>query len=161
MKLALRHRPSSGLTDEQLRAFRRWMVAAGVENLLIFSPLAPPRLYERFYGSNNRLNRLLRLGGTDAVPPEEGINKLFVNLNGLLGSAMGAALIYSAADPRNRWGIPLVSAIARLIAVALIWYYAKTENINRVMLLFAVPDLVFSSAFIFYASRSRGSSPRK
>ena len=74
---------------------------------------------------------------------------------------MGAALIYSAADPRNRWGIPLVSAIARLIAVALIWYYAKTENINRVMLLFAVPDLVFSSAFIFYASRSRGSSPRK
>jgi hypothetical protein len=161
MKLALRHRPTDGLTDEQLRAFRRWTLAAGVENLLIFSPLAPPRLYERFYGSNNRLNRLLRLGGTDAVPPEEGINKLFVNLNGVLGSAMGAALIYSAADPRNRWGIPLVSGIARLIAVALIWYYAKTENINRVMLLFSVPDLVFSSAFIYYASKSRGASPRK
>jgi hypothetical protein len=160
VKLALRHRPSDGLTDEQLRAFRRWLLAAGVENLLIFSPLVPPRLYERFYGSNNKLNRLLRLGGSDAVPPEEGINKLFVNLNGLLGSAMGIVLIYSAADPRNRWGIPLVNSIARFITVALIWYYAKTENINRVLLLLAVPDLVFSAAFIYYASKSRGSSPR-
>ncbi len=161
MKLALRHPPSDGLTDEQLRAFRRWVLAAGVENLLIFSPLASPRLFERFYRSNNKLNRLLRLGGTDAIPPEEGINKLFVNLNGLLGSAMGIILIYSAADLRNRWGILLVNAIARLITVALIWHYARTENINRLMLVLAVPDLVFSAAFIYYASKSRGSSLRK
>ncbi len=161
MKFALRPRPSGGLTDAQLRAFRRWVLAAGTENLLVFPPLVLPHLYERYYRSNNRLNNLLRLGGAEMIPPEEAINKMYVNLSGAFGSTMGALLIYSAADLQNRWGIPLANAITRLIFVALIWYYAKTENINRSVALFAALDLIFSATFIYYASKSRRSSPKK
>lgn len=144
-----------GLSERQLRRFGRMTAAAGVENLAIFAPVALPRLYERYYAMNNRLNRALRLGGEDGRPPEEGINKLFANLTGILGSAMGAALIYAARDIPNRWGVPVVSATARLVAIAVIWYYVARERVARVMLLFTIPDIIFSAAFLYYATRLR------
>lgn len=150
-----------GLTDEQLRAFRRWVLVGGLENILIFPPLVLPRLYERYYRSNNRLNNLLRLGGAEMVPPEEAINKMYVNLSGNFGSMMGLALLYSALDLQNRWGIPLINAIMRIISVAIIWYYARTENLNRSVVVTTGLDLAVAAAFIYYASKSRGSSPRK
>lgn len=144
-----------GLTERQLRRFRRLTTAAGVENLLIFLPLALPRLYEGYYRMNNRLNRQLGLGGDNGVPPTEGINKLFVNLTGLLGSTIGIALIYAARDIQNRWGVAVTSATSRLLAVGLIWYYVFTARVARVMLLFTVPDLIFAGAFLRYAARLR------
>ncbi|MDP9353616.1 MAG: hypothetical protein M3P51_19010 [Chloroflexota bacterium] len=149
-----------GLSERQLRTFRRMSAAAGIENLAIFAPVALPGIYQRYYAMNNRLNRALRLGGDDGRPPEEGINKLFVNLTGILGSAMGLALLYAARDIRNRSGVPVVSAVARLVSVALIWYYVARERVARVMLLFTIPALIFSTAFLYYAKRLRAGRPK-
>ncbi len=150
---------ASGLSEKQLRTFRRLTAAAGVENLLIFAPVALPKLYVRYYAMNNRLNASLHLGGEEGRPPAEGVNKLFVNLTGILGSAMGVALIYAARDLPNRSGVPVVSAIARLVAAAVIWYYVAAERVARVMLLFTVPDIIFSGAFLYYAARLRRRRP--
>lgn len=150
---------ASGLSEKQLRMFRRLTAAAGVENLLIFAPVALPKLYARYYRMNNRLNRLLRLGGEEGLPPSEGINKLFVNMTGILGTTMGAALLYAARDIPNRWGIPVVSATSRLVSIGVIWHYVAAERVARVMLLFTVPDIIFSGAFLYYASRLRRRRP--
>ncbi|MBA2362064.1 MAG: hypothetical protein H0V86_00850 [Chloroflexia bacterium] len=148
-----------GLSARQWRIFRRLTAAAGVENLLIFAPVAIPKLYAGYYRMNNQLNARLRLGGEAGRPPAEGINKIFVNLTGILGSAMGVALLYASRDLPNRSGIPVVSAIARLVAVAVIWYYVATERVARVMLLFTAPDVLFSGAFLYFASRQRRNRP--
>lgn len=160
MKLSLGFRPSGGLTDSQLRVFRRWVLVAGAENLLAFPPLVPPRLHERFYGLNNKLNDHLGLGGAEMVPPDEAINKLYVNLSGTFGSAMGALLIHSAADLRNRWQVPLANAVTRFVYALLVGHYARTENMSRSLLLPAALDLVFSGVFIYYASKLRRASAK-
>ena len=148
---------ADGLTDSQWRTFLRWVLGGGLENLAIFSPVALPGLYKSYYQTNNKLNRRLRLGGEDGVPPSEGVNEQFVNLTGILGAAMGGALIYASRDLPNRWGIPVVSAVARLVAVAVIWYYVMARNVARVVLLFTAVDIAFAGAVLYYAARIRRS----
>ena len=61
----------------------------------------------------------------------------------------------------NRWGIPVVSGVTRLVALGLIWYYTAKRNSLRLMLLFTLPDLAFATAFFYYAAKLRRSRRTK
>lgn len=144
-----------------LRAYRRWVLAAGVYNILFGLPLAIPALYKKYYRSSNKTNDLLRLGGEPSVPPREGVNEFFVNLLGVVLCILGLNLIYASRDLKNRTGIPVFNILGRVLTVALIWYYTAKSNITRIMAVFSVLDMAFASSFIYYTSKLRGFSPKK
>lgn len=149
------------MKDSTLRSYRRWVLAAGVYNILFGLPLAIPALYKKNYQSSNKTNNLLHLGGESSTPPREGINKLFVNLFGMVLCIVGLNLIYASRDLRNRTGIPVINILGRTFGSLLIWYYTINNNIVRIMAVLSVVDMAFASAFIYYATKLRGFSPRR
>ena len=137
------------------RAFRFWALAAGIFNLASSSGLAVPVLYRYQYQMISRTNHLLGLGGDPLVAPREGVNMLFVNTAGLILCSVGMMLLYASQDLRNRSGIPCFNALTRVVWAGLIIYYVVAENLARILITFAVTDLIFAAALFYYVARTR------
>lgn len=129
---------------------RKWVIGAGMFNIIVAFPLAVPVLCERYYALFNALNASLGLGGRALVPPVEGANKLFVNTAGLALALIGILLIYAAGNLRERMGIPFFNAILRLMFPFLLLYYVLAENIARILIVFGIIDIVIAANFFFY-----------
>ena len=143
------------MDDPVPRAFRFWVIGAGVFNLLSSSGLAIPAAYAQQYRMLNSINRGLGFGGDLLLPPREGVNMLFVNTAGLMLFSVGVMLIYAARDLKNRSGIPCVNALTRIIWAGLIVYYVLTEHVARILLTFAVTDLIFAAVLLYYTAHRR------
>jgi len=137
------------------RAFRFWALAAGIFNLASSSGLAVPVLYRYQYQMINRTNHLLGLGGDALAAPREGVNMLFVNTAGLILCSVGMMLIYASRDLRNRSGIPCFNALTRILWAGLIIYYVVAENLARILITFAVTDLIFAAVLLYYVAQTR------
>lgn len=143
------------MNDSGQRAFRTWVLGAGVFNLVSSFGLAMPFLYAYQYRMLNTANRALGFGGDPLIAPREGVNMLFVNTGGLILCSVGLMLIYAAQDLKNRSGIPCFNALTRVIWAALIFYYVLTENLARILITFAVIDLIFAAVLFYYVAQGR------
>ena len=143
------------MDDSEPGAFRFWVLAAGVFNLISSSGLAFPVLYRFQYHLLGAINERLGLGGDALVAPREGVNMLFVNTAGLILCSVGLMLIYAAQDLKNRSGIPCLNALTRVVWAALIFYYVLAENLAHILITFAVTDLIFAVVLFYYVAQAR------
>ena len=130
--------------------FRKWVLGAGIFNIVAAFPLATPFLYKPYYSVFNYLNHALGLGGMDLEPPVEGINKLLVNTAGLALMLVGLILVYASTNLKEWIGIPFLNAIVRLVFSALLVYYLVTENISRILLSLAGIEVLIAGVFLYY-----------
>ncbi len=147
--------------DERTKgALTKWIWAAAVYNLLSGLPLVLPKLFEQNYRFMNSISHKLGLGGDQAVVPDEGINRLFVNFAALLLVFLALLLIYASRDLEHRLGIVFLNAAARIASILLFLYYILGESAPRILFLFVVADLIFTIVFLVYINRIRGLAPR-
>ena len=147
--------------DERTKGpLRKWVWAAAVYNVLVALPLVLPKLFEQSYRVMNAVSNALGLGGDQAISPDEGINRLFVNFAALLLVFLALLLIYASRDLEHRLGIVFLNAAARIGSVLLFLYYILAESAAHILAVFVVSDLVLTIAFLVYIYRVRGLAPR-
>ena len=135
-----------------MSAFCKWVLGAGVFNLVAAFPLAMPFSYRGYLALLDALNTSLGWDGRALTPPEDAFGMLAVNTAGLALALVGAMLIYTAANLEARAGIPLMNAIARLIFTGLVVYYVLIADLARVILIIALIDAVIAAAFLILYS---------
>lgn len=128
--------------------FRKWVLGAGIFNLVAASPLAMPFSFRDYLALLDTLNSNLGWGGRTLTPPSDPFGMLAVNTAGLALALVGAMLIYASANLEERVGIPLLNAIARLVFTGLVVYYVLTADLARVILLIALVDAVIAFVFL-------------
>ena len=129
-------------------SFRKWVLGAGIFNIIVAFPLALPVLYKPYYALLNNLNEAKGLGGQPLVPPTEGMNMLAVNTAGLALTLVGAMLVYASFNLEQRAGIPTMNAIARLLFALLVIYYAVVEDVARIMFVIVGIDVLIAIMFL-------------
>jgi Ca2+/Na+ antiporter len=145
------------MNDAASAPFRKWVLGAGIFNTIAAFPLSMPYLYKYFYAFLKSVNAAMGLGGTELIPPKEGVNVLLVNTAGLAVVLVGLMLIYASADLKNRRGIPFLNAIARLIFCGLLIYYLLVEDIARILIAYVLIDTFIACVFLYYIFRLRRS----
>jgi len=137
----------------EIRNFKRWIIGAGIFNIVAALPLSLPFTVKSYYSMFNSINSKLNLGGKSMMLPEEGVNLLWVNTCGLALLLVGMMLIYASGNINERVGIPLLNSIVRIIFVFLLSYYVVTENIAKILISVAIIDAVISIVFLYYIYR--------
>jgi hypothetical protein len=148
------------MDDRGQSGLKKWVWAGAVYNLLISLPLVLPNVFEQSYRFMNSVTDAFNLGGERAVPPDEGVNRLFVNFAAVLLVFLALLLVYASRDLEHRLGIVFLNAAARIVSIAYFVYYVLAEDAPRAMLGFSVGDLALAVAFLYYIRRIRGLSPR-
>jgi hypothetical protein len=133
-----------------MNAFRRWVIGSGFFNIVAATPLALPFTWREYMELFNALNDALGLGGNVIIPSEDAFAMLAVNTTGFTLALLGALLLYAAGDLKNRTGIPLMNAIARLVFVGLTVFYIATADLSRIILTIALIDTVIAGMFIYF-----------
>ncbi len=133
-----------------MNTFRKWVLGAGVFNLVAASPLIMPFSYRGYLALLDSLNRLSGLHGQALTPPTGTFGMLAVNTAGLALALVGLMLIYASANLKERVGIPLMNAVARLIFTGLVVYYVLTADLARVILGIALIDTVIAIVFLYF-----------
>jgi uncharacterized membrane protein len=134
----------------KVKNFKKWIISAGVFNMVAAFPLSMPFLYKPYYSMFNYLNSALNLGGKELIAPVEGVNMLFVNTSGLALFLVGMVLIYASKNVKERIEIPLLNAVVRFVFAFVLFYYVFVENIAGILIVIAVIDLIIVIAFSFY-----------
>ena len=106
-----------------MTSFHKWVLGAGIFNLVAASSLAMPFSYRGYLAMLDALNTSLGWGGRTLTPPSDAFGMLAVNTAGLALALVGLMLIYATANLEERAGIPLLNAIARLIFAGLVVHY--------------------------------------
>ncbi len=150
----------TAIDERTRRALRKWVWAAAVYNLLVALPLVLPEVFEQTYRMMNATSVRLGLGGDQAVPPDEGVNRLFVNFAALLLVFLALLLYYASGDLEHRLAIVFLNAAARVASILLFLYYILADDAAHILFGFVACDLVFAIAFLVHIHRVRGLAPR-
>ncbi len=130
--------------------FRKWVVGAGLFNIIAAAPLSMPFTVEYFNLFWNSLNHLLGLGGQDLALSVNSNNLLWINTCGLALLLVGFMLLYAAKDLKNRMGVPLLNGGVRVVFSILVSYYVVVADISRVIVLIAIVDVIIGGVFFYY-----------
>ncbi|PCH66673.1 MAG: hypothetical protein COC06_12375 [Bacteroidales bacterium] len=133
-----------------MKTFKKWVLGAGVFNVIVAFPLAIPFTANYFYTFWNFLNHLFNLGGQDLVLPKDGNNLLWINTCGLALFLVGLMLLYASRDLKNRMGIPLLNGIIRVVFSIFVVYYVVVADISRIILIIAIIDVIIAIVFFYY-----------
>jgi membrane-bound ClpP family serine protease len=133
-----------------MSTFKKWVVGAGLFNIIAAFPLAMPFTVDSFYSFWNYLNHLLNLGGQDMVLPTDGNTLLWVNTCGLALFLVGCMLLYASGDLENRVGVPLLNGIVRVVFSILVVYYVIVADISRIIMVIAIIDVIIGAVFFYY-----------
>ena len=129
---------------------QKWVFGAGIFNLIAASPLATPFSYSSYLTLLGSLNKSLGLQGQALTPTTDSFGILAINTAGLALALVGLLLIYAATNLKERVGIPLMNAIARLIFTGLVVYYLLTVDLARIILGIAFIDTVIAVVFLYF-----------
>jgi hypothetical protein len=144
--------------SEHLARFRALLLFSGGFNILFASPLMVPGVAERYLFFMSDLNHLLHLGGAPFVTPANPVHALLINTAGIDLVLIGSIVLYAAQDPSARRGILLLNAIGRLLFAFVVGYYVLVEHAVRIVLLFALIDVVISVGFLYFLKLTGGCS---
>lgn len=135
------------------RAFRVWVIVAGVYNIVNSFAMMVPFLNKSYYRMLSSSSRMF--GGGEILPAADPVNMLFVNTSGLVLVLVGAMLLYAARDLKNRSGIPLLNAVGRTVWAVLVIYYTLAQDLPRLFLTFAAVDVTIAAAFYYYVWKAK------
>jgi hypothetical protein len=140
------------MKNRQIRVarFRKLLVASGLFNIALTSPLIPPGLHGRYIALLGEVNAALGLGGQPPVVPTAGPGALLVNTAGIGLVLVGVFVVYAAGDPLARWVIPAVNAVGRALFAAIVVAYVATDDLVRVVLVIGIFDVVFAAGFVWF-----------
>lgn len=145
--------PKQTTSGKSSRAFRIWVIAAGVYNIVNSFAMMVPFLNKSYYRMLSGSSRMF--GGAEILPAADPVNMLFVNTAGLVLVLVGAMLLYAARDLMNRSGIPLLNAVGRTVWAVLVIYYTLAQDLPRLFLTFAAVDIIVAAAFYYYVSKAK------
>lgn len=150
--------------QRRVASFRKLLLASGMFNIVLTSPLIPPRLHGSYIAWLSELNTALGLGGEVPVVPTEGAAALLVNTAGIGLVLVGMFVIYAAGDPLARWAIPAINAVGRAVFAAIVVGYVVADDIARVVLVIGIFDVVIGAGFWWFLLllkpwQARGGAP--
>ena len=74
--------------------------------------------------------------------------------------SVGLMLIYAAGDVSTRGGVAVLNALTRVVWSGVVVYYVIRQDVARILVAFALSDLIFASAIIYcWANQTRSANP--
>jgi hypothetical protein len=141
--------------DPSLARFRALLLASGVFNIVVASPLVLPWTYGPYLEFLSALNRRLGLGGVPLAGTSNPAHALLINTAGIDLVLIGLIIVYAAGRPLERLVIVGLNAAGRTAFFGVVAYYVVTRDLPGIVMVFGLLDLAISLGFAHFLRKIR------